>query len=271
MANVLKVHDSDNVLVALDDLPAGAAVRNNGTVELRGRSAILELPIEGSQTAPSSVAIQDGQRVVVVAGDGSSATVHAKGERLIIAPEEGVRMADIGPEGRHVVTVDKHAYAASVWELRDGKYLRIARLRGHENAVLSAAFNSAGNRIVTTSKDGSARVWSLQGRNTASFKDHRGEVLSASFSPDGRYVVTTAKDYTAQVWLANGRGKAREFRPRGGDVTAASFDSNGARIVTISWDGVARVWPAEGGKPIELRAHDEKIMAADALAGIGLM
>ncbi|MDZ4700361.1 MAG: altronate dehydratase family protein [Rhodothermales bacterium] len=32
MTNVLKVHDSDNVLVALEDLPAGATVRENGTL-----------------------------------------------------------------------------------------------------------------------------------------------------------------------------------------------------------------------------------------------
>ncbi len=31
MPNVLKVHESDNVLVALEDLPAGATVRDNGT------------------------------------------------------------------------------------------------------------------------------------------------------------------------------------------------------------------------------------------------
>src|SRR4029077_4680499 len=46
---------------------------------------------------------------------------------------------------------------ARLWDAASGQPL--LSLRGHENSVLSAAFNPNGSRIVTASADHTARVW----------------------------------------------------------------------------------------------------------------
>ena len=75
--------------------------------------------------------------------------------------------------------------------------------RGHEGDVLSAVFSPDGNRILTTSRDKTARIWDLNGNELAILRGHKGIVWSASFSPDGSRILTASWDMTVRMWLAN--------------------------------------------------------------------
>jgi WD40 repeat protein len=89
-----------------------------------------------------------------------------------------------------------------VWDAASGQ--QIARLKGHEGPVWSAAFSPDGARIVTASNDTTARVWdAASGQEMASLKGHEGPVWSAAFSPDGARIVTASADTTARVWAVH--------------------------------------------------------------------
>jgi len=80
-------------------------------------------------------------------------------------------------------------------------------LQGHTSAVSSASFSGDGTRVVTGSRDTTARVWDGRtGAEVLTLKGHTGPVNSASFSADGTRVVTGSRDTTAKVW------DARPFR-----------------------------------------------------------
>src|SRR5260221_19586 len=82
---------------------------------------------------------------------------------------------------------------------------------GHTAHINSAVFISDGKKIVTSSNDGTAKIWdAASGKLLATLKGHTSEVNSAQFSPaclndpiGGKIVITTSKDATAKIWDAS--------------------------------------------------------------------
>jgi len=66
---------------------------------------------------------------------------------------------------------------------------------------LTAAFSPDGARIVTASRDRTARIWdATTGREITALSGHDFGAQSAAFSPDCASIVTSSDDCTARVW-----------------------------------------------------------------------
>jgi WD40 repeat protein len=84
---------------------------------------------------------------------------------------------------------------------------QITVFQGHTAAIDSATFSSDGQRILTASQDGTARLWGVQGKQIMIFgsnKDHMPGLYSAVLSPDGQYVLTASLDKAARLWDMQG-------------------------------------------------------------------
>jgi hypothetical protein len=94
--------------------------------------------------------------------------------------------------------------------------LRERLVLAHEDGVMHAAFSPDGKRIVTASKDKTARLWdAATGKPIGEpLKGHDDTVRSASFSPDGRRIVTASSDKTARIWDAGDRQADRRAAQR---------------------------------------------------------
>jgi WD40 repeat protein len=67
--------------------------------------------------------------------------------------------------------------------------------------VVNAAFSFDGTRVVTASKDKTARVWdAATGKALTRPLGHQAEVVSAAFNSEGTRVVTASRDKTARIW-----------------------------------------------------------------------
>jgi energy-coupling factor transporter ATP-binding protein EcfA2 len=140
-------------------------------------------------------------------------------------------------------------------------------LNGHEDGLTNAAFSPDGTRIVTASRDKTARLWdAATGRPIgAPFEGHENTVRSATFSPDGKRIVTASQDTTARLWDADtGKPIGEPLKGHENSVWAAAFSPDGKRIVTASDDKTARLWDAETGKPIggPLKGHTDHVRRA---------
>jgi WD domain, G-beta repeat len=121
----------------------------------------------------------------------------------------------------------------------------------HDSAIISAQFSPDGQRAVTASGDGSARVWdTASGKQIGEAMKHGDWVHSAQFSPDGQRVVTASWDNTARVWDAASGNEIGKPMKHDNLVNSAQFSPDGRRVVTASIDGTVRLWDAATGEPI---------------------
>ncbi|MGF1495026.1 MAG: WD40 repeat domain-containing protein [Microcoleaceae cyanobacterium] len=132
----------------------------------------------------------------------------------------------------------------------------------HEDEIWSAEFSPDGNKIVTASSDGTAKLWNAQGELIKSLVDHEARVNSAEFSPDGEKIVTASFDYTAIIWNAEGR-QLTTLRGHSDQVWTAEFSPDGERIVTGSDDQTAKVWSIQGKLLATLDGHTDVVTAVE--------
>ena len=122
-------------------------------------------------------------------------------------------------------------------------------LRGHQGALNGAEFSPDGNFLLTSSDDGTARVWRSDGTGEPLvLSDHGGPVLAASYSPDGSRVLTLAGSGMVRIWRSDGTGEPT-VRDYGDDAEGAAFSSDGASVLAWGLRGGARVWHADRSDP----------------------
>lgn len=159
---------------------------------------------------------------------------------------------EAGDNTRPKLAVAVAALGSAVSDLRERKVLR-----GHEKGVWSAAFSPDGTRVVTSSDDGTARLWEARtGKEIVVLRGHSGRLLSAEFSPEGTRVLTSFID-GARIWDATNGNQINVLLRGEGVIYSANFSPDGTRVLTTYGDGLALLWSSMTGKSIAvLRGHD---------------
>jgi WD40 repeat protein len=113
--------------------------------------------------------------------------------------------------------------------------------------IRSARFSPTGNRVVTASDDGTARVYGVSGdrQRLLHLLRHGASVFGAEFDPTGSLIVTAGRDRQAAIWSAS-TGKRESTLKHDGPVWSASFSSDGRLVVTAGPDGTIRTWRRDG-------------------------
>ena len=76
----------------------------------------------------------------------------------------------------------------------------------HDDAILSCAFSTSGNSVLTCGTDFEARI-TLYGekKSCKTFAGHDGIVRTARWSKDSKYIVTSSEDDTVKIWSVRSR------------------------------------------------------------------
>jgi eukaryotic-like serine/threonine-protein kinase len=207
----------------------------------------------------------DGRKVVAATESGTLHVWDAEtGKPLAYSRGLGLRVTAvrIRPDGRQFLTIhhgysfagrrDGKTYAytdrvARIWDCATGA--AVARVRGHENRVVSAEYSPDGSKIVTAAWDGSARVFDADtGNPLVKFTTKDGSPLLARFAPDVKSAVclTSNRSSTATYSLYEIKDeqlidpeipKGGEIEPYGtGGSGENSFSVGGTSIVALVFD-----------------------------------
>jgi len=100
--------------------------------------------------------------------------------------------------GEMVVAGVLEPYEIYIWSLRTARILDV--LTGHTGPISAVAFNPAHPYLVSSSWDGSMRVWDIYNRKSAvETLTHSTDVVALAIRPDGDQVCTT--DLTGQLYF----------------------------------------------------------------------
>src|SRR5262249_22980799 len=134
----------------------------------------------------------------------------------------------------------------------------------HTAAILAVAFSPDGQRLVTASADGTARLWDSDGKAVGEPLVHKTAVSAVAFSPDGQTLLAGCGNGSIWSWVAvRGQpppapGPVPEPAMPGGrtkssaasGVLAMAYSRDGRLLLVGGKDGVARVWDAILQEPL---------------------
>ena len=174
------------------------------------------------------------------------------GKTMIYIPHElgKVLAVDFSADGGRFVATGKSGLVG-IWD-RYGR--EIKRFTAHNDAVLNVVFLS-GDRILTCSRDRSARIWDLNGNHLSSFQ-HLAPVYSASFAPDANRLLTRSADRSVKLWDAATGHLLKILDQHHLYVYAGELSGNGRHLLTASAEGTVRLWDISG-KLLHTRPHPD--------------
>jgi WD40 repeat protein len=114
-------------------------------------------------------------------------------------------------------------------------------LNGHLGEVVSIEFSPDSSSLVTTSRDQTARIWTVA--NPSSSKPligHTASVAYASFDLNGKQVASASADGTIRVWDVGTAEEVATLPWHDEGVNEVSFSRDG-RILSASDDGSVRL------------------------------
>lgn len=145
-------------------------------------------------------------------------------------------------------------------------------LRGHSDTVTSVSWSPDGTKLVSGSRDNTARLWQVANENnTLTYSGHQAAVLSVAWSPGSHQLASGGEDKTVQVWNTQGNVQ-HTFGNLGAAVSSVIWAGKGGRLfVGTLGDGASELFlytntlTGSGGKAVIhalALSPDETLLAA---------
>jgi WD40 repeat protein len=199
----------------------------------------------------------DGKRIVTASrGDqiarvwdaGSGAEVltlkgHSHSVRKVAWSRDGTRIATAGE------LVDDNT--VRIWDAQTGREVKI--LRGHTGPVTGVAFRPDGRRVVSSSFDGTVRVWDTA--DGTDLTSHTAPIQAVALGPDGR-TLAAAQGKSVVLWdLAAWKPgeplpPVRSLNRHADRIGALAYSPDSKLLASASTDGTVVLWDPKSGREL---------------------
>lgn len=209
------------------------------------------------------------------------------GTQLAAATANGIEVWNIAPQSDDIITFDENHAALTIpegssmifspdgtqlaavslstasgnaiklWDATSGREL--LTLAGHIGWIMGIAISPDGQRLASTSLDGTVKIWSLMpGRETiAVVGGVTGYGTRVAYNPNGQEFATNGGDGTATFWNAKTGESRLVLTGHDIEVLSVAFSADGKRFATGSLDATAVIWDtASGQKLLTLIGHE---------------
>ena len=125
-------------------------------------------------------------------------------------------------------------------------------LIGHNDSVNGVAFSPDGKRLVSSSQDGSIRLWDTATHQPIGAPLSLGQLTPSSlaFSPDGKILAVGLSNATVQLWeMASVPTPGAVLAGHTSRVSSVAFSPDGALLAAGSDDTTILLWNVASGQP----------------------
>ena len=130
------------------------------------------------------------------------------------------------------------------------------RFEGHSASVLSAEFSADGTFSISTSVDGTIRIWNNEsGETTQTITSDETIFTTAMFNSDTTLIVAGATDSHIYLFDVESGEEIRRFEGHQDTVMSVAFNSDGTQIASGGLDRTVRLWDTETGEELLLMNH----------------
>src|SRR5262249_11820352 len=189
-----------------------------------------------------------------------------------------VRDAQFGRAGSNIFSVGR--YGGWIWnsdcpkcrEQRDTEHCSpLARMVGHTKDVRTGVFSPDLRFVVTTSDDGTLRLWDASTGKQDGMIELPPSILpadyqyttSADISPDGKLIAVSRRD--GLIAIADFASRAISLPPlqnTGAAVWSVRFDRQGKRLLSASANGEVAIWSLASRSKLTLPRHPNAVSSA---------
>ena len=145
---------------------------------------------------PTKVRSPDGKILVLSRTDGINKLWNAQGHEIATFKSDSYYSEyAFSPDEKTILGCG--GGPTMLWDLSGQE---IQSFKGHSDYVDCVAFSPDGQRVLTGSRDKTAKLWNLKGQELQTFKGHTAGITSTFFLGDGQLVLTSSRDHTMKIW-----------------------------------------------------------------------
>ena len=133
-------------------------------------------------------------------------------------------------------------------------------LVGHRDELTACRFVADGQRFVTGSRDGAARLWSLATGEALATYAHDAPVMAVAVADDESFLATAVADGSTHVWRLHDAAPVCVLEGHERAVTSVAFSPDGASLLTVSDDRSARLWRIPDGRLLHVLRKRNRIL-----------
>jgi WD40 repeat protein len=173
-------------------------------------------------------------------------------ERQLSGHTAAVNAVAIRPDGKMLASAGDDE-VIRFWDLAKGE--QVAQIGAHTGPVSTLVFGAGGAQVLSSSADGTLKVFAAPAPGAKGVFSHAGEVVAAALSPDGARLLTGCSDKQARLWnLTTGQVERGYAGPTLG-ILCVAYSPLGTHVAAGSADKSLTVWEAASNKEVRKLAN----------------
>jgi WD40 repeat protein/tetratricopeptide (TPR) repeat protein len=229
---------------------------NDGTIDRwRWEENQIEVLNSESQDIEKVAISQDATLYAAYTNNGEVIVKNVETGFLVFENIDALGVRDLAIDSNNqLLAVGYSSNIVELWDLNSKEIFNT--LLGHTDWVESVSFSPDGSLLITTSLDGTSRVWDWSSGEEISLVTHNTGLILGVIGSDNKTLITADVNHSILLWdIDSGSQIGPPLVIHNGTITGLFISPDGKRLVSTSRDNRAILWELSIDELEDLACH----------------